>query len=104
LWWTKWHWDRFFSELSVFGAPLIVKLGKKKLLNFITAVTQEALRLRCVRSICCGALYHEKTKGSSFSCEVLLQTVIGNRLFQPLSKTKPLTPSLLDPDIGEITL
>jgi hypothetical protein len=18
LWWTKWHWDRFFSELSVF--------------------------------------------------------------------------------------
>jgi hypothetical protein len=36
LWWTKWHWDRFFSELSVFpcrllstGAPLIVKLGKK---------------------------------------------------------------------------
>jgi hypothetical protein len=37
LWWTKWHWDRFFSELSVFpcqfhstGAPLIVKIGKKK--------------------------------------------------------------------------
>jgi hypothetical protein len=36
LWWTKWHWDRFFSELSVFpcrfhstGAPLIVKIGKK---------------------------------------------------------------------------
>jgi hypothetical protein len=36
LWWTKWHWDRFFSELSVFpcqfhstGAPLLVKLGKK---------------------------------------------------------------------------
>jgi hypothetical protein len=31
-----WHWDRFFSELSVFprqfhstGAPLLVKLGKK---------------------------------------------------------------------------
>jgi hypothetical protein len=36
FWWTKWHWDRFFSELSVFlcqfhstGAPLTVKLGKK---------------------------------------------------------------------------
>jgi hypothetical protein len=36
LWWTKWHWDRFFFELSVFpcqfhstGAPLFVKLGKK---------------------------------------------------------------------------
>jgi hypothetical protein len=42
LWWTKWHWDRFFSKLSVFpcqfhstGAPLLVKLGKKKLLIFI---------------------------------------------------------------------
>jgi hypothetical protein len=36
LWWTKWHYDRFFSELSVFpchfhstDAPLIVKIGKK---------------------------------------------------------------------------
>jgi hypothetical protein len=36
LWWTKWHWDRFFSELSVLpcrfhstGAPLRVKIGKK---------------------------------------------------------------------------
>jgi hypothetical protein len=36
LWWTKWHWDRFFSEFSVFpcqfhstGAPLLGKLGKK---------------------------------------------------------------------------
>jgi hypothetical protein len=39
LWWTKWHWDRFFSELSVFpckfystGAALLVKLGKKLLI------------------------------------------------------------------------
>jgi hypothetical protein len=62
LWWTKWLCDRFFSELSVFpcqfhstGAPLIVKIGKKKLLIFITGVAQEALRLRCIRSICCGA-------------------------------------------------
>jgi hypothetical protein len=45
LWWTKWHWDRFFSELSVFpcqfhstGAPLFVKLGKKELLIFITGL------------------------------------------------------------------
>jgi hypothetical protein len=45
LWWTKWHWDRFFSELSVFpckfhstGAPLLVKLGKKKLFIFITGL------------------------------------------------------------------
>jgi hypothetical protein len=52
LWWTKWHWDRFFSELSVFpcqfhstDAPLIVKIGKK-LLIFIKGDAQEALRLR----------------------------------------------------------
>jgi hypothetical protein len=39
LWWTKWHWDMFFSKLSVFpcqfhstGAPLLVKLGKKLLI------------------------------------------------------------------------
>jgi hypothetical protein len=67
LWWTKWLWDRFLSELSVFpyqfhstGAPLIVKLGKKKLLIFIIGVAQKALRLWCVRSICCGALHHVK--------------------------------------------
>jgi hypothetical protein len=55
LWWTKWHWDRFFSELSVFpcrfhstGAPLIVKIGKKKLLTLIViGVAQKALRLWC---------------------------------------------------------
>jgi hypothetical protein len=69
LWWTKWHWDRFSSELSVSpcqfhstGAPLIVKFGKKKLLIFIfdTGVAQKALRLWCVRSIFCGALHHVK--------------------------------------------
>jgi hypothetical protein len=55
LWWTKWHWDRFFSELSVFpcrfnstGAPLIVKIGKRKLLIFIIiGVAQKALKLWC---------------------------------------------------------
>jgi hypothetical protein len=55
LWWTKWHWDRFFSELSVFpcrfnstGAPLIVKSGKKLLIFIIfIGVAQKALRLRC---------------------------------------------------------
>jgi hypothetical protein len=36
------------------------KLSKKNLLIFITGVAQEALRLRCVRSICCGALHHKK--------------------------------------------
>jgi hypothetical protein len=55
LWWTKWHWDRFVSELSVFpcrfhstGAPLIVKIGKKLLIFIIfIGVAQKALRLWC---------------------------------------------------------
>jgi hypothetical protein len=66
LWWTKWHWERFFSELSVFpcqfhstGAPLLVKLGKKTA-HLYHRVAQKALRLWCVRSICCGALHHVK--------------------------------------------
>jgi hypothetical protein len=40
LWWTKWHWDRFFSELWIFpcqfhstGAPLLGKM--KKLIIFL---------------------------------------------------------------------
>jgi hypothetical protein len=44
LWWTKWHWDRFISELSVLpcrfhstGAPLIVKIGKTKLLIHLSS-------------------------------------------------------------------
>jgi hypothetical protein len=66
LWWTKWHWDRFFSELSVFpcqfhstGAQLLVKLCKKTA-HLHHRVAQKALRLWCVRSICCGALHHVK--------------------------------------------
>jgi hypothetical protein len=66
--WTKWHWDRFISELSVFlcqfhstGAPLLVKLGKKTA-HLHHRVVQKALRLWCVRSICYGALHHVKKK------------------------------------------
>jgi hypothetical protein len=57
LWCTKWQWDRFFSELSVFpcrfhstGAPLIVKNLVKKTAHpfiIITGVAQKALRLWC---------------------------------------------------------
>jgi hypothetical protein len=55
LWWTKWHWDRFFSELSVFPcrfhstcATLIVKIGKKLLILIIfIGVAQKGLRLWC---------------------------------------------------------
>jgi hypothetical protein len=45
LWWTKWHWDWFFSDLSVFpcrfhstGAPLIVKIGKKLFIHLSSSL------------------------------------------------------------------
>jgi hypothetical protein len=73
LWWTQWHWDRFFTEY--FGFPLSIschpfsitwKNEKRKTdllsLHLHHMVAQEALRLRCVRSICCGALHHKKRK------------------------------------------
>jgi hypothetical protein len=69
LWWTKWHWDRFFSELSVFpcrfqstGAQLIVKLGKKNCSSSSSQGCTKSLRLWCVRSVSCGALHHPKEK------------------------------------------
>jgi hypothetical protein len=44
LWWTKWHWDRFFSEY--FGFPLsisfhrcsITRKNEKTLITFITGL------------------------------------------------------------------
>jgi hypothetical protein len=70
LWWTKWHWDRFFLEyfgflLSIsFHRYSITCKNKKKLIIFHLhhRVAQEALRLRCVRSICSGALHHKKKR------------------------------------------
>jgi hypothetical protein len=41
------------------GAPLLRKM-KKKTAHLHHRVPQEALRLRCVRSICCEALFHKK--------------------------------------------
>ena len=70
LWLIKWHWDRFSPSTLVFpcqflstGAPLLGKMKKKLIIFlfiFITRVEQYALRLRCVRSICCGALLKKK--------------------------------------------
>jgi hypothetical protein len=72
LWWTKWHWDRFLPEyigfpLSVLFHPLLHYLEKlkKKLIIFLSSyhrVAQETLRLRCVRSICCGVLRRKKKR------------------------------------------
>jgi hypothetical protein len=46
LWWTKWHWGRFFPEYFGFpcqyhstGAPLLGKM--KKLIIFITGLHNE---------------------------------------------------------------
>jgi hypothetical protein len=42
-------------------APLLVKMNKKLIIFHLRhRVAQEALRLRCVHSICCGALHHKK--------------------------------------------
>jgi hypothetical protein len=66
--WTKWHWDRFLPEyfgflLSIsFRRCSITWKNEKKLIIFHLhhRVGKEALRLRCVRSICCGALHPKK--------------------------------------------
>jgi hypothetical protein len=48
LWWTKWHWDRFFTEY--FGLPLSVSFHRcqlhrktKKLIVFITGFHNKPL-------------------------------------------------------------
>jgi hypothetical protein len=66
--WTKWHWDRFFSEY--FGFPLSISLHRCSVtrkrtknnnhLHLHHRVAQEASRLRCVRS---GDLHHLKKRG-----------------------------------------
>jgi hypothetical protein len=49
-----------FSPVN-FIPPVLHYLEKwTKLIIFILAVAQEALRLLYVRSICCGALHHKK--------------------------------------------
>jgi hypothetical protein len=46
LWWTKWHWDRFFPEY--FGLPLSISLAallgkiKKMILFFLIFITRVA--------------------------------------------------------------
>jgi hypothetical protein len=42
------------------GAPLLGKLGKKTAHHLHHRVAQKALRLWCVRCICCVALHHVK--------------------------------------------
>jgi hypothetical protein len=67
LWWTKWHWHRSFPEY--FGFPLSISFHRCSITRKRTknnhhrrhlhhTVAQEASRLRCISSVCCGALHH----------------------------------------------
>jgi hypothetical protein len=77
LWWTKWHWDRFFPDF--FGFPLSISFHRCSItrkrtknnnnLRLHHRVAQEASRLRCVRSVCCGALHQLKKKREHASVE-----------------------------------
>ena len=62
LWWTKWHGQVFPRVLRFFPcqfhstvAPLKGK-SRKNLIIFLTVLHNKPSRLRCVRSICYGAL------------------------------------------------
>jgi hypothetical protein len=57
----------FSLSVSSTGAPLLGKMKKTAHLHLHYRVAQEALRLWCVRSICCGALYHVK-KSAKNAC------------------------------------
>jgi hypothetical protein len=64
LWWTKWHRDRFLHRVLRcffvnFIPPVLHYLKKDKNNHHLHhRVAQEAIRLRCVRSVCCGALLY----------------------------------------------
>jgi hypothetical protein len=55
LWWTKWHWDRFFSEYfgfllstsSFHWCSIKMKKQKKNFIIFITGLQNKPSRLRC---------------------------------------------------------
>jgi hypothetical protein len=53
------------------GAPLLGKMKKIIIFHLHHRVAQEALGLRCVRSICCGALLHQKK--SHYRLQILFE-------------------------------
>jgi hypothetical protein len=101
LWWTKWHWDRFFSEYFGFspvnhstGAPLQGK--QKKLIIFITGLHNKPQG--CGASVASAA---EPFKKQVTSCKVQLQVVPcfqGNQnfitVFTKFRKLSPVHTSL----------
>jgi hypothetical protein len=79
LWWTKWHWDRFPPVNFILP---VLHYKEKRI--FITGLHNKPSRLRCVRSICCGALHHTKEK-----CHTRY-TYIAHLVLIPL-RTSPLS-------------
>jgi hypothetical protein len=66
LWWTKWHWDRFFTEY--FGFPQSISFhwcsitwkNEKKLIIFITGLHNKPQG--CGASVACAAGPFTKNK------------------------------------------
>jgi hypothetical protein len=82
LWWTKWHWNRFFPEYFSFTQSVSFHLCS------ITRTSEEpnqlhqecTIKRRCVRSICCGALNRRKVTYSFEACW-LMQYSLRNAKF-----------------------
>jgi hypothetical protein len=71
LWWTKWHWDRFFPEyfpLSVSFHRCSTTWKRTKNNHLHHSVALKALRLRSVRSVCCRALHWKKNRRNNSKC------------------------------------
>jgi hypothetical protein len=67
LWWTKWHWDKFFPEYFGFPLPISFQwcsITRKRTKNnhphHHHRFAHEALWLQCAHSVCCGAFLHIK--------------------------------------------
>jgi hypothetical protein len=66
LWWTKWHWDRFFPEY--FGFPLSISFhlcsitgkNEKKVIIFITGLHNKPQGCGASVASAVGPVYHIK--------------------------------------------
>ena len=77
----------FSCQFYFTGAPLQGKT--KKLITLHHKVAQKALRLRCVRSICCGAFHHKKKH--STPTNLFPENLISMRHFVPKTACHSVT-------------
>jgi hypothetical protein len=69
LWWTKWHWDRFFPEY--FGFPLSISIhrcplkwkSRKNLIIFITGLHKKPQGCGASVASAAGPFTQQKKKG-----------------------------------------